>query len=76
VQRGNFKYDNPIFLNTILYVTENGCKWRSLSKEYGNWNSIYMRANRWSKAGVLDKPWDYNRALQEAERSRAILSQM
>jgi transposase len=55
VQRGNVKYDNLTFLNAILYVAENGCKWRSLPKEYGNWNSIYMRASRWAKAGVLDR---------------------
>jgi len=55
VQHGNVRYDNLAFLNTVLYVAENGCRWRSLPKEHGNWNSIYMRANRWSKAGVLDK---------------------
>ena len=33
-QRGNVKIDNRQFLNAILYVAENGCKWRSLPKEY------------------------------------------
>jgi transposase len=55
VQRGNVRHDNLTFLNAVLYVAENGCKWRALPKEFGNWNSIYMRANRWSKAGVLDR---------------------
>ncbi|MDR1841603.1 MAG: transposase, partial [Holophagales bacterium] len=40
VQRGNVKHDNLKFLNAVLYVAENGCKWRGLPKEYGNWNSI------------------------------------
>jgi transposase len=55
VQRGNVRYDNLRFMNAVLYVAENGCKWRGLPKEYGNWNSIYKRANRWSKLGVLDR---------------------
>ena len=29
--------------------------WRALPKEYGNWHTIYVRMNRWSKSGVLDK---------------------
>ena len=42
-------------LNAILYVLENGCKWRRLPKEYGNWHTIYVRMNRWAKKGVLEK---------------------
>jgi len=42
-------------LNAIFYVLENGCKWRKLPKEYGNWHTIYTRMNRWAKSGVLQK---------------------
>ena len=42
------------FVHTaVLYVVENGCKWRSLPKEYGDWHVIYVRINRWAKNGVL-----------------------
>ena len=54
-QRGNVKIDNLLFLNALLYVVENGCKWRALPKEYGNWHTIYVRMNRWSKNGVLER---------------------
>ena len=54
-QRGNVVINNLQFLNALLYVAENGCKWRALPKEYGNWHTIYMRMNRWSKNGVLDR---------------------
>ena len=54
-QRGNVRITNIQFLNAILYIAENGCKWRALPKEYGNWHTIYVRMNRWSKRGVLDK---------------------
>lgn len=55
IQRGNVKLENLRLINAILYVTENGCKWRALPKEYGNWHTIYARMNRWSKSGVLQR---------------------
>ena len=55
LQRGNVKVPNIQVLNAILYVAEHGCKWRSLPKKFGNWHSIYTRANRWVKNGVLDR---------------------
>jgi transposase len=42
-----------VFLNALLYAIENGCKWRKLPVEYGKWNTIYKRANRWAKNGTL-----------------------
>ena len=41
--------------NAILYVTENGCKWRGFPKSYRNWHTVYVRMNRWSKHGVLQR---------------------
>ena len=64
VQRGNVKISNLDVLNAILYVAENGCKWRALPKRFGRWHTIDMRMNRWAKAGVLDRVF---RALQEEE---------
>ena len=52
-QRGNVSMTNLQLINAILYVTENGCKWRALPETYGNWHTIYVRMNRWSKNGVL-----------------------
>lgn len=54
-QRGNVKINNIKLINALLYVVENGCKWRALPKHYGNWHTVYMRMNRWSKSGVLEK---------------------
>ena len=54
-QRGNVSLTNLQVLNALLYVAENGCKWRGLPKSLGNWHTIYTRMNRWSKAGVLDR---------------------
>lgn len=60
--RGNVGLDNLSVLNAMLYVLENGCKWRRLPKEFGNWHTIYTRMSRWAKAGVLDRAFQ---ALQE-----------
>lgn len=46
---------NYDFMRALLYIIENGCKWRALPKEYGNWHTIYVRFNRWSKNGTIDK---------------------
>ena len=54
-QRGNVSHENLNMINAILFVAENGCKWRALPKRFGNWHTIYTRMNRWAKAGVLDK---------------------
>jgi len=52
-QRKPAKISNLDVLNAVLYLVENGCKWRGLPKEYGNWHMIYVRVNRWAKKGVL-----------------------
>jgi transposase len=53
-QRGNVSMANLNVLNAILYVAEQGCKWRGLPLRFGNWHTIYTRMNRWAKSGVLD----------------------
>jgi len=58
VQRGNVSLTNLQVLNAILYVAEQGCKWRGLPKRFGRWHTIYMRMNRWAKNGVLDRVFE------------------
>jgi transposase len=55
VQRGNVSMTNVQLLNAILYVAEQGCKWRGLPENLGKWDTVYKRANRWAKSGVLDR---------------------
>jgi len=54
-QRGNVSMSNYQLVNAILYVTENGCKWRALPEKFGNWHTVYVRMNRWSKSGVIKR---------------------
>jgi transposase len=55
VQRGNVRIANLDVLNAVLYVAENGCKWRALPARFGKWHTIYTRLRRWAAAGVLDR---------------------
>src|SRR5271156_3608746 len=55
VQRGDVSLSNLQVLNAVLYVAEQGCKWRGLPKRFGRWHTVYTRMSRWSKAGVLDR---------------------
>ncbi len=57
-QRGNVKVSNLQFLNALLFVAEQGCKWRGLPRRFGPWHTIYTRMNRWSKNGVLDQVFE------------------
>jgi len=54
-QHGNVSIDNITFINALLYICENGCKWRRLPKEYGNWHVIYKRYRYWLEKGYIDR---------------------
>ena len=68
VQRGNVRVSNLTVINAILFVTENGCKWRALPPLFGcrhfsaSGTPVYARMRRWANAGVLDRLFD---ALQD-----------
>ena len=57
VQRGNVAIPNLQVLNALLYIAEQGCKWRALPERFGRWHTIYTRLNRWTKQGVLQRVW-------------------
>ena len=58
-QRGNVSLSNLAVINAMLYVAEQGCKWRGLPRRFGNWHTIYTRMNRWSKAGVVARLFEH-----------------
>lgn len=58
IARKPTKISNYQFLCALLYMIENGCKWRALPKKYGKWHSIYMKFNRWSKNGTIQRIFD------------------
>jgi len=49
-------YDKPnlrMVVEAMLYRMRVGCPWRDLPAEFGCWNSIYQKFNRWSSKGKL-----------------------
>jgi transposase len=63
-QRGNVKINSSRFLDAVIYICENGCKWRALPETFGPWHTIYVRINRWAKNGTLERIFH---ALQEEQ---------
>jgi transposase len=57
-QRGNVTLPNLQVVNAILFIAEQGCKWRGLPERFGKWHSVYTRLNRWSKNGVLERVFE------------------
>lgn len=55
IARKKPEVSNYQFMCALLYMAGNGCKWRALPKKYGKWHTIYMRFNRWSKNGTIEK---------------------
>ena len=60
--RGTVKISNLVVINALLHIMHQGHSWCALPKSYGPWHTIYMRFNRWSKNGVLERVY---KALQE-----------
>ena len=47
--------DNRLFLSAVIWIARTGAPWRDLPERFGEWNSVYQRFNRWSKAGVWER---------------------
>lgn len=51
-------YDKPnlrIMVEGMFYRMRVGCPWRDLPAEFGCWNSIFQKFNRWSSRNLLNK---------------------
>jgi putative transposase len=47
-----------MFVEAVLWIVRTGSPWRDLPSIFGNWNSVFVRFNRWSKAGVWQRILD------------------
>ena len=53
VARRKPKLTNLAVLNAVLYLAEQGCKWRALPARFGPWHTVYMRWSRWNERGLM-----------------------
>jgi len=47
--------NNRLFINAIYWISKTGAPWRDLPSRFGQWNSVFVRFNRWAKKGVWQK---------------------
>src|SRR3954468_17446186 len=57
-RRGAKGRDDPLFLEALHYFSVHSITWRALPERFGNWNSVWKRFDRLSKAGVFEAFFD------------------
>ena len=50
--------DNRLFVEAALWIARTGSPWRDLPKQFGKWNSVFVRYRDWGKAGVFKRLFD------------------
>jgi transposase len=51
-QTGWVAKDNRLFIDAVLWITKTGAPWRDLPEQFGNWNSVWKRFDRWARKGT------------------------
>jgi transposase len=59
-------------LNAILYLTSNGCSWRSLPHDFPNYNTVFGYFNRWKQEGLWEQIHQQLRDSVREKHKRAI----
>ena len=50
-----YKYSKRELLNAVLYLVDNGCKWRNLPHDFPAWQTVYSFFRRATENGLWDK---------------------
>ena len=54
-QNGNSDHHKRSLINAVLYLIDNGCKWRSLPHDYPPWSTVHSFYFRARKSGLWEK---------------------
>ncbi len=65
-RRGTKGRNDRRFLEALHYFTVHNITWRALPEDFGNWNSVWKRFWRLSRAGVFEAFFEALAALSEA----------
>ncbi len=57
-RRGRKAADDRLFLEALHFFTVENVRWRALPERFGNWNTVWKRFDRLSKAGVFEAFFD------------------
>lgn len=57
-RRGRKADDDRRFLEALHFFTVENVRWRALPERFGQWNSVWKRFDRLSKAGVFEAFFD------------------
>ena len=57
-RRGDKGRDDRKFLQALHFFTVHNVSWRALPGEFGNWNAVWKRFWRLSRAGVFEAMFD------------------
>ena len=52
---GRPSLDDRNFLEAVLWILRTGAPWRDLPTEFGSWNTVFNRFDRWSKSGKWNR---------------------
>jgi Transposase and inactivated derivatives len=64
-KRGRKGANDLLFLRGVHYFTVHNITWRALPREFGNWNSVWMRFRRLSRSGVFEALFEALAGLSE-----------
>lgn len=54
-RRGRPAKDTRKFVEAVFWIHRTGVPWRDLPCEFGSWQTVFTRFDRWSKRGVWRK---------------------
>jgi hypothetical protein len=55
---GRPNHDHRTFLTGMLWILQTGNSWRDLPEQFGPWQTVYGRYQRWRRAGIWQQVLD------------------